>query len=481
MSLSSRLKKIRSRSGPAKNRSGRSGRSKQRRDSGGSGTSNASSSGSGRAILRRSKKVQAGRADARRARADARADQLGLPSVVNPVTRTRSNAVVKPPAPSGSGKTSLNRSDTKIDFSTGRTLFPVDMGDGRIQYLPAESEATAAELSQGKYVSDSAVEVPPVGNQMLDRKPLFEFANQRNLFATKAADGDTEYLPKRSDANSLELKQGRYVSDDDISLQAPLGAANSMSNTKPLYDMGKGRKVFPVKTKVKNKDGSEKIKIIHLPSASDATAFEKARGLYIPDNVVDRHERKRRRTALKDNDADHALRRARRADKLAGEVTAKNIDTRPDPVTEARDGTAIWNGSELPEVSEAKQRETLEKVRPKYDLGKERMVYPVETAKGKIEYLPLQDDATTDERIDGRYAAFVPPEPLEDFLADAGNGVQRRTFDTELGEVKAYGQKDIEKAFEVAPSLVLRSARLVREAARENPGLQQEWSEVQGV
>nr|VFK12253.1 MAG: hypothetical protein BECKLPF1236B_GA0070989_10328 [Candidatus Kentron sp. LPFa] len=243
-----------------------------------------------------------------------------------------------------------------------------------------------------------------------------------------------------------------------------------MRNEKPRYDLGKGRKVYATVTK----EGD----IRYLPRESDASALEKLRGLTIPDEVVDDHEKRRRRTALKGDDADHKLRRAQRAARRAGAVTS-----RPDrpivPVTRARDGAEIWDGASLPEVSEEKQRETLKKLKPKYDLFKGRMLWPTETARGKIEYLPLRDDATNDERIDGRYAAFAPPEPLEEFLQDLEDQdtIQRQTFDTERGEVKAYSQEDIEDAFESAPTLVLRAAGLVEGAARETPRLRQAWGD----
>ena len=348
-----------------------------------------------------------------------------------------------------------------------RTLFATENADGKTEYLPKESEATAGQLNQGKYVPDDQVENPPKGNTIVNgegNQPLWEFNEQRILFATETADGKREYLPKRSEATAAELQAGNYVNDEDISEQAPLGKLNSMSNEKPRYDPGKERTVFPVKTK----DG----KVIYLPDASSADAFERARGLYIPDDIVDKHERKRRRTGLKDYSADQDQLRAQRAKKLAGGATG-NTNQITEPITEATDGTAIWDGFTLPQISEQRQSEVLQTLKAKYDLGKGRMVYPTETAKGKIEYLPLLSDATTDERIDQRYVAFVPLQPLEDFLQDPNNGVQQKTFDTEQGQISGYAQEDVNQAFSAAPQLVLRSARLVTEAAQQNPALQQ--------
>ena len=49
---------------------------------------------------------------------------------------------------------------------------------------------------------------------------------------------------------------------------------------------------------------------------------------------------------------------------------------------------------------------------------------------------------------------------------------------SDSGEVKAYTQEAIDSAFENAPSLVLRSAKMVSEVARQTPQLQQQFSDV---
>ena len=107
------------------------------------------------------------------------------------------------------------------------------------------------------------------------------------------------------------------------------------------------------------------------------------------------------------------------------------------------------------------------------------MLYPTEVAKGKIKYLPLLEDASNLERIQGLYAAFVPPEPLEVFLENqtAQNGVTQQWFETDLGEVKAYTQEAINAAFETAPRLVLRSTKFVMNIARNTPELHQQFED----
>ncbi len=362
---------------------------------------------------------------------------------------------------------------TSRDFARGRTLFPTTTVDKNgktvVEYLPKRDDATAQELSQGKYVPNEAVEKDSIAKKVLDRPPTYHFGRGRNLFAVETADG-RKYVPKKSDATAEELASGFYVEDDAISSKAPLGAAYAMSNNAPRYDIGTGRKLYGVIIP----DG----KTPYLPLESEASDREKLSGYFIPDRVVADHERKRRRTAMKDDSADHALRRAQRADKLAGGVTRSNIDTPPRPVREAKDGTELWDGFSLPEVSRDKQRETLSKLRPRYELGKGRMVYPTEMANGDIVYLPLARDASPQERVRGFYAAFVPLEPLSQFLErdDIIDDIAPQKFETEEGEVLAYAEADIKRAFEDAPQLVLRSAQFVSDVARDTPELQQQFS-----
>ncbi|MDV3348294.1 hypothetical protein QGP82_06305 [Leptothoe sp. LEGE 181152] len=108
-----------------------------------------------------------------------------------------------------------------------------------------------------------------------------------------------------------------------------------------------------------------------------------------------------------------------------------------------------------------------------------RLLNPKEVARGKTQYLPLWEDATVQERRLGNYAVFVPQEPLADYLkrADIAEDIQPQQFETNLGEVRAYRQEDVETAFEKAPQLVLRAARLVGDRARQTPELQQQFSE----
>ncbi|MDJ0595619.1 MAG: hypothetical protein QNJ72_37490 [Pleurocapsa sp. MO_226.B13] len=199
---------------------------------------------------------------------------------------------------------------TVTEFPSGRKMFATTLTNGfgknKIEYLPRQSEATDQELLLGKYIPepDSVVE------ELLNKRPRYDFSHRRDLFATKAEDGSTQYLPKKSQATAKELSEGRYVEDEAISQTAPLGPANAMSNAAPEFDAEHKRKIFAVITK----DGDTS----YLPRKSEATTQEKAEGVFIPDGVVDAHESKRRRTALKDSSADRGLRRTQRAARLVG-------------------------------------------------------------------------------------------------------------------------------------------------------------------
>ncbi len=227
--------------------------------------------------------------------------------------------------------------------SRGRTVFAAERIDPKTnqpieEYLPRKKDATGAELSQGRYIEDDDVETESMGKEVLNRKPRFSLKTWRPLMATKLEDGSLEYLPRRSQATPKELLQGRYVDDEKISTQAQLEIANAMINGKSRYDRKRDRKLFPVaadgeddptallyaavrKSNVTRDDQEQKINVFYLPRESDATAEELAQGFYLPDEAVDEHQRNHRRhTALREDAADMALRRSKRAQQLPARV-----------------------------------------------------------------------------------------------------------------------------------------------------------------
>ncbi|MEM9483888.1 MAG: hypothetical protein AAGA83_09385 [Cyanobacteria bacterium P01_F01_bin.116] len=209
---------------------------------------------------------------------------------------------------------------TVTEIPSGRTVFATTttnwLGQSKTEYLPRQSEATQQELLTGKYIPEKA----STAEEVLNKRPRYDFGNRRDLVAVKADDGSTQYWPKKSQATAKELSEGQYVEDEAISQNAPLGPVNAMSNAAPKFDAENKRKIFAVITKVGDTQ--------YLPRESEATSQEKAEGLFIPDKVVDAHESKRHRTVSRDNSADHALRRAQRAEKLA-DVTGENIEMPP--------------------------------------------------------------------------------------------------------------------------------------------------------
>lgn len=440
-------------------------RKSRRKKSVGSGPSGSSTSSRSR---QRSNAVS-NSTPTRRSRANAvTATTAVRPKSTNSPTRSSTNSSTpKAPVNTVLSPSTVKRASVK-DFNSGRTLFATQRANGKKEYLPKRSEASDAELARGKYVPNDAVEMPSIDNTVLNKRSVFDFNEQRTLFATQAKNGDTEYLPSKSEATAYELSTGRYISDSKVKPKAALGADGAMRDLKPRYDLGRGRTVYAVKT-ADNKTR-------YLPRESEASAYERSQGIYIPDGVVDRHESQRRRTALKGNTAQQNRRRAQRASRLPGQSTSTKKIAKP--VTQAKDGTPLWDGFTPPIVSPQKQKETLNNLKPKYDVGKGRMTYPTETAPGKVEYLPLAKEATQHEYSRGLYAAFVPRESLEDFLdhESKNNTISRQPFETEQGNVSAYAQEDIEQALEQSPALVLRSARFVGDRAREVPELQQQLS-----
>lgn len=465
-------------------------------------------------------------------------------SIANPV-RKRANAIdnssgTKSGAKGKPGKSadSAKRLDTKIDFATGRVLFPVE-NNGKVQYMPVESEASeferkngsfvsedsvkkeavntlddnaetdtvhdvqnqrqlfatldangkqeylpsesdadALELANGKYIPDEVLTAPSVALGLLDtdvnktkQQLVFDFTNQRNLFAVRTNDGKDIKVPAKSKATASELKRGLYIDDSAISKKIDLspagGPAKALTNDPARLDFTNQRMVFAAK--------DENGKTVYFPKQSEANAMELARGLFIPDDLVIAHEFNRRNTALKHRDekAKQQLARAKRAGKSAVGVVRNTSKNDVKPVTQAKDGTPIWDGFSMPSVSADKQRDTLRKLKPKYDLNENRMLYPTVTAKGKTKYLPLLKDATDVERISKNYAAFVPVEPLSALIGNAqiDGDLERQYFDTEQGEIRGFAKADIDKVFAQASNFTLRSVHLVSEAAKLMPQL----------
>ncbi|MDV3348293.1 hypothetical protein QGP82_06300 [Leptothoe sp. LEGE 181152] len=138
---------------------------------------------------------------------------------------------------------------TVTEFPSGRTVFATTLTNGfgkqKTEYLPLQSEATEQELLREKYIPEKE----SIVEKVLDRLPRYDFGQQRDLFAVTADDGSTQYWPKQSQATAKELSEGRYVEDGAISQTVPLGPANAMRNDAPRFDIKHNRKIFAVITK----------------------------------------------------------------------------------------------------------------------------------------------------------------------------------------------------------------------------------------
>ncbi|TQV85946.1 hypothetical protein [Aliikangiella coralliicola] len=386
----------------------------------------------------------------RKSEATARELQRGLFVSNESVTVAPANTLLK----AGSvNKTSLR------DFNTGRTVFATQDANGETEYLPRQSEATAQELLLGKYVLDDQVETPAVPNVVLKEKPVLDLNYRRLLYPTRDTNGETEYLPGQSEATAQELFNGRYIPEQNVPAQKIAGLANPLENRATKFDFTRQRKVYPIK----NVHG----KVLYLPRLSDALPDERARGIFIPDDIVNQHEQSRRKD--KNDPAELAKRRADRAHRLHGKPPGGVPPYTP--VHKAKDGTPLWDGVSAIRLSEQKQQSVLVQQRKQFDPYRQRMLYQTQTARGQLEWLPLHADATAKERIEGRYVAFVPPESLAVFIQQ--RHIDKRHFDTAKGELESYAKADIAQALEQTPQLVLHSARFVSDTAKLTPALQQ--------
>ncbi|WP_299466483.1 hypothetical protein [uncultured Microscilla sp.] len=278
-------------------------------------------------------------------------------------------------------------------------------------------------------------------------------------------------MPKKSEATDAEKRAGLFVDDADVEAAQPKGKAPAEGG-KPKYDIGKGRNIYPTK--------DENGKIVYLPKESEATDFEKSRGLFVHDADEGNPQRNTATDPKGDtNGSQHQQRRSARAGNLAAasadDETGKPRDLKKRPVPKAKDGTPLWDGKTMPEVDAEVSQNLLKNLKPKYDIGKGRMLYPTEIAPGKIGYLPLKDEASPQEQAAGVYLRLVPEEPLEEFLERNKAEVPANRYEVDEGNVKARSETALAQAISRHQPLVLRSQRYLNEFAKATPSLGQEW------
>jgi len=391
--------------------------------------------------------------------------------------------------PPKEGKEAVKDGKPRKDLGKGRDVFPVKNDKGKTVYLPRESEATDFEKANGLFVKDSSISEPPLPAAraaIKDKKPKYDLGKGRSIYPAKDEKGNTAYYPKASEATDEEKEKGHFVKDEDVA--TPEEKWQSVQGAKPKYDLGKGRHTYPAKDAEGN--------LVYLPKAEDATDFEKENNLYLFDERLADHEAEDR--IPEGETQERIMARAERTQRLqqigpaappspdsaerllfavtqaSGEVvylpkqkdatTEEIADGRfisdkeaglqqgkPDlsrkPLSQAADGTQLWDGQSLPPPTEAQQKALLGSLKPIFDPDSGRMLYPVEVEE-VTQYLPLAEDATPEEIIEGAYASFATEQPIEDFVLQ---NIGDQTYEMEGGSIAAVALEDFTTAFAEAP------------------------------
>ena len=372
------------------------------------------------------------------------ADRL-RPKDRNDASSARRTQRSTPPAANSRDK---KRIKPKLDLGEGRLVYPRKGDDGKTRYLPRESAATRDELKKGLFIKMAQKEAREIDPNL---KRKFDIGKGRFIYPVKEANGKISYMPRESEASDVEIENGAFVKDKVI-------VQKVAENLKAKYDLGKGRYVFPV-------EGPNK-KVEYLPKKDDANDFELSNGLYVKNEDVAEMEPK----------TEKRIRRVTPKSKAKPEPPAldeqgrRNLFTRP--ISKAKDGTGLWNSRDIPGIDLSRERPLLRALKPKYDLGKQRMIYPVQSTSGKTEYLPLKDEATEKEIKNGAFAEFVPPDGLQKLIRDK---LPKDEIDVEGGKIKAIKEEDLANALSTAPELVLKSHKSVLETFESDPWVRQEW------
>ena len=344
-------------------------------------------------------------------------------------------------------KNTRDKQQTKptFDIGKGRLVYPQKGDDGKVSYLPRESAATNDEIKKGLFIREDKKAAQEIA-QGLKRK--LDVGKGRFVYPVKDANGKVSYVPRESEASKTEIANGQFIKNVEV-------VQKVAENLKAKYDVSRGRYVFPVETANK--------KIEYLPKAADATKFELSNGLFVKNEDVKDLEPK----------VERRIRRVRPKSAVKPEPPAtddqgrRNLASRPIPV--AKDGTQLWDLREIPSPGQDKERELLKTLKPKYDIGKKRMIYPAQTDEGKMIYLPLKDEASKEEIRNGAYADFAPPEGLQKFITD--HSLQKET-ETDAGKIRAVAADELESALNALPRLILKPHKSIIENVLS---LHQEW------
>lgn len=336
----------------------------------------------------------------------------------------------------------LNYLNSKIDIGKGRNIYPVKDKNGTLRYLPRRGEATSYERSEGLYIDDDHVK----GNDIVEGlSPRYDVGKGRNVYPSRDNEGKIVYLPGESEATEFEKSRGSFVEDiygESKKITAKL---------KPRYDIGKGRTVYPAK----DTEG----KLVYLPSESYASDLDKRIGAYVTDDDA---------MAVK-NETERRLLRATQKLKfkraLSPSIDIDKKDHVSKQFTMAKDGTKLWDCKSIPEISLQKKRAFLKRLKPKYDLGKGRMIYPTQVGdkEEEIAYLPLKEDATRQEIFNGAYAEILPEQDLWDFIKEKA---LMREFEVDGGKVNAVAEDELQSSINNETDFVLLSRNLLNDVIR---------------
>ncbi len=382
------------------------------------------------------------------------------------------------------------------DLGKNRKVYPTESSSGETVFYPKKSEATPSEIKKGEFVTDESVEDQLKKKASDKKEPKYNKDKNRFEYAYEDKEGKITYLPKESEATDDEKKDGQFV--NDRSTENPADQWQPTKNGKPKYE--KDRYLYPVQDSEEN--------TTYLPLETDATAQELDNGLYLPlDTLKDPAQitalaQRAQRLhpigpAIKgDSTNEDRLLYARTnangetsylpkeseatADEIAKkqfikdkeiDVSTARQDVNRKPFAEATDGTPLWDGKTLPPPTTLQQVELLSNLKPKFDPEHGRMLYPVGEPddEGTQQYLPLADDATPEEIIDGAYAQFITEQPLEDVvLQNTGS----KTYAVNKGNITAIADKDLVEAFSNVP-LQLKSNKEIQEQLNRTNASQQ--------
>ena len=246
--------------------------------------------------------------------------------------------------------------------------------------------ALSVRTDAGSDNSQTTVLVANPGRKIIgDGKPKVDRKRGgRLLYPALGADGKPTYLPKRSEATDSERDSGLFVKDT-------LSNKEAIRGVKHKIDRKRGRRIYP--TNETDKNG----KRIYLPRKSEATPYERAKGLYVQDEPGKedgdgkrKPDRKRGRRYLyptKDKDED-------------GNFIYLPKKSQATP-TEIAEGLYVKDTPSNRKI--AKKDKDGNPLDRKKDPVLNRYTYPSINKDGRTDYLPRKKDATPEERANGKY------------------------------------------------------------------------------